>query len=327
MSVYKRGNKQVFYMNFTVNGIRVFKSTGCFTKKEAKAKEAEERRKLLKASNSKEPKAEVIKLSEAIEQVYEHKWKHNKDGDGSYKRAVRLILHIGDVPVNAINENSVQMLIKKLDSTSITFSTTNRYLATLKTILKYHHVPTHFIRLRKERSGRIRVVTREEELQITELLRGKTNSYFADVADLVTVLVDTGMRLSEMLNLSYKDISFKSNLVSVWINKGDKPRSIPMTRRVRQIMVDRQQSEKPFSLSVNQVEYSWSWVRVQMEMENDKEFVIHALRHTCASRLLNGGVDIYSVKEWLGHSSIKVTERYAHLAPGKLVQAVEVLEW
>lgn len=46
MSVYKRGNKGVFYMNFTVNGIRVFKSTGCFTKKEAKAVEAEEKRKL-----------------------------------------------------------------------------------------------------------------------------------------------------------------------------------------------------------------------------------------------------------------------------------------
>ena len=46
MSVYKRGDKGVFYMNFTVNGTRVFRSTGKFTKKEAKHVEALERQKL-----------------------------------------------------------------------------------------------------------------------------------------------------------------------------------------------------------------------------------------------------------------------------------------
>jgi site-specific recombinase XerD len=63
-----------------------------------------------------------------------------------------------------------------------------------------------------------------------------------------------------------------------------------------------------------------------MKLEMDSEFVIHSLRHTCASRLVIAGIDLYVVKEWLGHSSIQITERYAHLNPAKLVQAVEVLE-
>jgi len=63
-----------------------------------------------------------------------------------------------------------------------------------------------------------------------------------------------------------------------------------------------------------------------MGLEKDNEFCIHALRHTCASRLVNAGVDLYVVKELLGHSSIQITERYAHLNPVKLVQAMEVLE-
>lgn len=63
-----------------------------------------------------------------------------------------------------------------------------------------------------------------------------------------------------------------------------------------------------------------------MRLETDSEFVIHALRHTCASRLVNAGVDLYVVKEWLGHSSIQMTEKYAHLNPDKLVHAANVLE-
>jgi site-specific recombinase XerD len=63
-----------------------------------------------------------------------------------------------------------------------------------------------------------------------------------------------------------------------------------------------------------------------MGLIGDLEFVIHSLRHTCASRLVNAGVDLYVVCKWLGHSSIQITERYAHLNPDKLVHAVEVLE-
>jgi site-specific recombinase XerD len=50
------------------------------------------------------------------------------------------------------------------------------------------------------------------------------------------------------------------------------------------------------------------------------------LRHTCASRLVNAGIDLYVVKEWLGHSSIQVTEKYAHLAPHKLSHAAKILD-
>ena len=53
---------------------------------------------------------------------------------------------------------------------------------------------------------------------------------------------------------------------------------------------------------------------------------MHALRHTCASRLVNKGIDLYVVKEWLGHSSTQVKEKYAHLAPHKLSHAATVLD-
>lgn len=243
-----------------------------------------------------------------------------------------MLEHMGNVVLSSLVGETVDDLITKLEGTGIESSTVNRYLATLKTILKHQRLPADFIKLRKENKGRIRVLTKDEELQVIELLlraeqQGK-KPYYTQAADLVKVLVDTGMRLSELLNLTYTDINFTSNLISIWINKGDRPRSIPMTKRARSIMEERQQFNKvkPFTMTIHEAERAWQWTRAELRLERDSEFVIHALRHTCASRLVNAGVDLYVVKEWLGHSSIQITERYAHLNPSKLVQAVEVLE-
>ncbi len=54
--------------------------------------------------------------------------------------------------------------------------------------------------------------------------------------------------------------------------------------------------------------------------------VAHALRHTCASRLVQRGVGLKVVQQWMGHKRIEVTLRYAHLSPTSLLEAVKVLE-
>lgn len=53
---------------------------------------------------------------------------------------------------------------------------------------------------------------------------------------------------------------------------------------------------------------------------------MHILRHTCASRLVQRNVPIFTVSKWLGHSIMKVTERYAKLAPDSLSMALTALE-
>lgn len=330
MSVYKRG--KVFYMNFTVNGIRVFKSTGCTNKKEAKALAAIERQKILKQSKlSPQEKGAQTLLADAIEQTYEVKWKHGKDSERSYRRAMNLMQIVGNIKLSDITDATVTKLTKRLESKGSTPATVNRYLASLKTILKQMQQPTGFIALRKERKHRIRVLTKEEEVQVLGLLRqdhGGRRAYYAEFADLVEVLLDTGMRLSEGLNLLYRDIDLATGLITIWINKGDRPRSIPMTSRVRAILQARQEQNpvKPFQLKDHQAESAWRWVRKEAGLDGPDSPVIHTLRHTCASRMVNAGVDLYVVKEVLGHASIQVTEKYAHLAPHKLVDAISVLE-
>jgi integrase len=333
MSVYKRGDKGVFYMNFTVNGVRVFKSTGKFIKKEAKQVEALERQKLLnEASLTPQERAARTLLSEAIKQVYQARWKANKDGEFSHNRALRILELLGDIPVGKIDDDKVEELIRLLEARKIANSTVNRYLAILKTILRHKRQSWESIKLKREMNGRIRVITKAEEQQIVTILSNgatnKRNKHFPEVADLVQVLVDTGMRLGESLRLKFDDINFESNLLTIWITKSNRPRSLPMTTRVKDILQARKKDKKikPFNLSMFQAENAWKSTRKKMGLEKDKEFVLHDLRHTCASRLVNKGVDLYVVKEWLGHSTIQVTEKYAHLAPGKLAHAALMLE-
>ena len=333
MSVYKRGDKGVFYMNITVNGVRVAKSTGKFNKREAKQVEALERQKLLDEEKlTPQQKAARTLLSEAIKQVYQARWKNNKNGEFSHSRALRILEILGDIQVGKIQEEKSQVLIMVLEETGVKRSTINRYLAILKTILRYKRQAWDVVRLFKEPKGRIRVLSKEEEQMVVSLLRANVSprkrQHFEEVSDLVLVLVDTGMRLNEALALKYADINFNTNLISIWFNKGDRPRSLPMTKRVKGIMETRKGDgvEKPFSIRDYHAENAWKSIRKLVGLEGDKEFVLHALRHTCASRLVNRGIDLYVVKEWLGHSTIQVTEKYAHLAPEKLAHAAIALE-
>jgi site-specific recombinase XerD len=66
-------------------------------------------------------------------------------------------------------------------------------------------------------------------------------------------------------------------------------------------------------------------MREHLGLENDSQFVIHSLRHTFASRLVQRGVELQVVAKLLGHRSILTTMRYAHLAPQNLADAVKVL--
>ncbi len=328
MAVYKRGDKGVFYMNFTVDGIRVSRSTGKFTKKEAKLVEAvEKKRMMVDGALSPREKAARMPLSVAIQRVYDERWKDNKDGLKPQRIAERVVYLIGDIPISKIDEDVIKLLVRLLEGSGVKGATVNRYLATIKTLLRHHRQPWEHIQLKKESKGRIRVISREEEAMVANLLRdtehNSRRSYFPEVADLVEVLVDTGCRLSEVLNLRYEDINFDTNLITIWINKGDKPRSIPMTNRVRSLLDTKRTdgAASPFTIGVHEAQ-----TRKTMGLAGDGEFVMHALRHTTATRLIDKGIDLYTVKEWLGHSTIQVTERYAHLNPDKLVHAATVLE-
>ena len=176
----------------------------------------------------------------------------------------------------------------------------------------------------REDAGRMRWQTREEEFQMMRLLRQQGRE---DLADLVAVLADTGCRRGELLGLEWENV--EEGWIRLWETKGGTARSIPLTRRAREIIDSRRMADAvgPFaSIKPRHLEDHWNRARKEMGLSDDKGFTPHCLRHGCASRLVQAGVPILTVKELLGHSSLETTLIYAHLAPKNLEDAMKLLE-
>lgn len=277
-----------------------------------------------------------VNLKDAFAMAFTDHWQFQRNWKSTTSNIKSIMEILGEsTPIEAVaNEKAIQKLVKQLKAQGNSPATINRKLSTLQTLFRLAYgewgtlkTMPRFTKARtKEKNGRIRVLSLEEEQKLIQVL---TDMGQLEMAHLVQVLVDTGMRLGEALKMTLEDIDFPNNAIRIWENKTDKPRSVPMTRMVQGVIskVAKGRAEgKLWTLGHNQVEYTWRKARAAMGLSQDKGFVIHALRHTCASRLVQRGVSLYVVKELLGHSSIQVTERYAHLNTAALQEAVNLLE-
>lgn len=269
-------------------------------------------------------------LGELFETVYEMEWSKKKSAETARINYHKITGILGvDLPLSQVNSETIDALVKALGKASNKGSTINRKLACIGKALRFAHrrgwIPLLPVLPRmRETRGRVRFVSHAEE---QDMLKYFEWAQATDMSDLATLLVDTGMRLGEALSLQSKDADMKQKLIRIWENKADHPRSIPMTNRVAVILQRRMTlGESVFNLTKNQVEHRWHKMRDQLGLSHDTQFVPHCLRHTCASRLVQNGIDLYVVKEFLGHKSIVVTQRYAHLAPKQLFNAARALE-
>jgi integrase len=298
---------------------------------EAERREQELRLKLVNGSARRIRGLDAPPLEQALHKFIEERY----EGDSratARSQGLSLIAILGpDIRLNQIDEAHLDALVRALKANGNTNATINRKLSLLQALLKeacyrwkvIHAIP-RFQRL-KEPRGRIRVIEPHEEQTLDTLLRERGEE---DMADLVMFLIDTGCRLGEALRLRWRDINWAQEAGFVWKTKTDAPRVVVLTKRVLSMLRTRQGRglESPFAgLSKNHISYVWARARREMGLVDDTEFTVHALRHTCATRLVNAGVPLYTVQRLLGHSTIKVTERYAHLAPAALREAQTVL--
>ncbi len=170
-------------------------------------------------------------------------------------------------------------------------------------------------------NARDRWLSVEEE---RSLLEKATNP--AWLRSLIVTALHTGMRRGEILALEWKDIDFTRRLLTVHRSKNGEKRSIPLsqtlTDTLRAIKV-RNISGRVFPLAPRSLRVAFD---ATLEKADIKDFHFHDLRHTFATRLVQAGVDLYRVKELLGHKTIAMTMRYAHHYPESLRTSVEVLD-
>lgn len=232
------------------------------------------------------------------------------------------------IPLADINANAIAEMVQTLKKQGNGNGTINRKVAVLSRVLKYAQerglitVVPHLPRLR-ESEGRTRFLSGDEETHLMGLLERWGQTHFRMFAQF---LLYTGCRVSEATKLEWRDVDDRK--VTFWDTKNGKSRSIPITEPVREALAwcQSQGWKTPFSgIKYNTFIKMWDRVKYTMGLEDDIQFVPHALRHTCASRMVQNGVDIRRVQVWMGHSSVQVTMRYAHLAPDDLESAAAAL--
>ena len=136
-------------------------------------------------------------------------------------------------------------------------------------------------------------------------------------ADMIRFAALSGLRLAELLKLQKEQIR-DGLLILDSSTKGERPRGIPLPPEAIQIAERR----LPWGVSRDQLSARWTKARKAANMQHVHW---HDLRHTYASWLVQAGQPLTAVRDLLGHSSLAVTHRYAHLAPAHLVQAVSFL--
>jgi len=252
--------------------------------------------------------------------------------DGSHKYNVKSFLGEIDeilkgVRFSGFDQEMLDSVIGSLRERGNSNATINRKMAALSKLLRkankmgdIYSLP-EFIR-QKERVGRIRFLESEEEKRLFAAIKFRCEDSYR----LAVFLVDTGCRLGEAIGLTWNDM--QDQRVTFWLTKSNRSRTVPLTRRARKATtIDRQRLKGPFSM-LNQVRFRqiWNDAKLEVGLGTDDQVVPHILRHTCASRLVRGGIDIRRVQMWLGHQTLQMTMRYAHLATHDLDSCMKVLE-
>ncbi len=193
-------------------------------------------------------------------------------------------------------------------------------------------------RLKKPRldNRRDRFLTRREVADLLALLQDRS----IKAHDLTVLSLFSGLRVGECLALTWADIDFEEGRIFVKDTKNKRNRHAYLTAEIREMLLRRYQDQpkaKPVFTNGNLrsaytrflLEFSETVKELKLNdgiSDRRQKVVIHTLRHTFASWLVQLGTPLYTVSKLMGHSSLRMTERYAHLAPDSQRAAVMVLE-
>lgn len=216
-------------------------------------------------------------------------------------------------------------------------STLNRELNTLKAMFNkavawgaLAHNPAKSVQKFREPRKQVRYLSKDE---VKAVLAAASER----LLPIIETFLHTGLRRDELTHLTWADVDFNRESIAVqakdgWHPKDYEVRHIPMTDRLAAVLKTRTKGESPYvfhtqSGGTHEGNILSRDFRRLVRGCGIKGVSIHTLRHTFASHLVMSGADLYTVQKLLGHSSIKTTEIYAHLAPDYLRAAMKRLKY
>ncbi|HPF83262.1 MAG TPA: site-specific tyrosine recombinase XerD [Bacilli bacterium] len=258
--------------------------------------------------------------------------KYSKNTITSYKEDLNLLCQYLKKDTISINEKDILRYLDFLKSENETSSSVARKISTFNSFYKFMLIenkisinPIEKIELPKLDKRLPHVLSIEEVDKLLEI--DIKDAYSSRNKAMLELMYATGLRVSELINLTKEDVDLINDTVRT-IGKGNKERVIPLgdyaiyalkiyIEEYRDSMLKKRICDKLFLNNHGLGLTRQGFFKILKDLANEKnikkELSPHTLRHSFATHLLNGGADLRSIQEMLGHSSLSTTQIYTHV--------------
>ena len=179
----------------------------------------------------------------------------------------------------------------------------------------------------RDNGARERYLSQEEAHRLMAELENNPNR---QACNIIKLLLFTGARKTEIMHARWEFVDFERRLLTVPLSKSGKARHIALSDAALDVLraLPRDPDIPWLFWNPNtgrpqdSIHHGWDTIRKRAGIADVR---LHDLRHSFASFLVNSGRSLYEVQKLLGHSNAKTTQRYAHLAPGALIEAANIV--
>jgi integrase len=340
MGLYKRKDSKVWWMCFTVNNRQYHKSTGTTDRKLAEKIYAKIITMITEGKWFEVDEARTRTFEDLMERfMQEYAPTKEPTTQKRYRAALgHLRQFFSGLTLAEITPKVISQYMYQRRKEGASASTINKEYNMLSKALNLawkqwewcNGNPCSRVPREKNTSYITRWLTLEEEKRLLSAAQGYLNGQLPDI---ITFALHTGMRLGEILNLKWKDVDFSRKTITILKTKNKDPRTIPMTDTVYNMLLSKSKvvamsgyvfaTANGTRIGARNLQREWYKAIKKAGIEN---FRFHDLRHTFATRLVQSGVDLYTVAKLLGHRDISTTQRYAHHYPESMRPFIKVLD-
>jgi len=339
--LYKRIGSPYWWVSFiNAGGGRTRLSTGTADRKEAEALLAKWK---LDVHRQRQWNEEPIRTFDELMLAYLKATSAEKRAaERDHYSLKRLYPFFSGRELNSLSPKDIRAYIDSRRENGVGPATINKEVGLLSAAINYARsewdwdIPNPAARRKlKEPEGRVRWISRAEAVSLIRAAASQKRA--PHLVDFIRLALHTGCRKGELLGLEWKRVDLQAGLIHLEAEhtKAGKRRSVPMNSEARAAIINRARFRAQHRPDSRWVFCRKDGSRIQAvkrsfttacSMAGIEDFHIHDMRHTCAAWLVSAGVPLTEVRDLLGHSTVKMTERYAHLAPENVRAAVARLE-
>lgn len=239
--------------------------------------------------------------------------------------------------INNIDENNIKDYLKYLNKQNNDTKTISHNISTLRSFYKFLLIekkvnknPMEYIELPKTKKTLPKTLSIEEIDKLLDI--NLTDAFSFRNKAMLELMYSSGLRVSELINVKIHDIDISNCIIRI-MGKGSKERIVPLgdyairyielyIKEYREKLIKRELNDYLFLNNHGKKMTRQGFFKILKAIAKEKniktEFSPHTLRHSFATHLLNGGADLRSIQEMLGHSDISTTQIYTHVSKEKL---------